>query len=210
MMNNAHFSLNILRRSKNVTFSIGVKSVLGGVTPLPTRFIHAPMLIQMGDALGDVEGIRSRLPYLKELGIECDLDFTLVIHHLNTIMGMTLPDYMDIEPDWRNSCPSRAGWLKKQNDLGIKLIVDIVPNHTSSDHKWFQAALKAGPGSPERNRYMFRDGKGANGDCHLITGKQSLAVVHGSALLKLMENQGSGIYIFLLLNNLTLTGRTQK
>jgi len=54
--------------------------------------------------------------------------------------------------------------IKEAHDFGIKFIVDIVPNHTSSDHKWFQAALKAAPGSIERNRYMFRDGKGPNGD----------------------------------------------
>ncbi len=47
---------------------------------------------------------------------------------------------------------------------GIKMVVDIVPNHTSNQHEWFKAALAAGPGSPERDRYIFRDGKGPNGD----------------------------------------------
>lgn len=45
------------------------------------------------------------------------------------------------------------------NKVGIKVMVDIVPNHSSDDHEWFQAALKAGKGSPERERYFFRDGQ---------------------------------------------------
>ena len=47
---------------------------------------------------------------------------------------------------------------------GIKVIVDIVPNHTSTEHEWFKAALAAGPGSPERDRYVFRPGRGENGE----------------------------------------------
>ena len=60
---------------------------------------------------------------------------------------------MDIEPDYGTLAQAET-LIKEANDLGIKLIVDIVPNHTSSDHKWFQAALKAGPGSPERPLYV--------------------------------------------------------
>ena len=54
--------------------------------------------------------------------------------------------------------------LTQAHDLGIRVIVDLVPNHTSSEHPWFQAALAAGPGSEERAHYMFREGKGANGE----------------------------------------------
>jgi alpha-glucosidase len=54
--------------------------------------------------------------------------------------------------------------LTEAHGLGLRVIIDIVPNHSSSDHVWFQEALAASPGSPERARYIFRDGTGANGE----------------------------------------------
>ena len=62
-----------------------------------------------------------------------------------------------------------------------------VPNHTSSDHKWFQAALKAGPGSPERDRFIFREGKGANGD---LPPNNWEAVFGGPAWERVIEADG--------------------
>src|SRR5688572_13611821 len=50
------------------------------------------------------------------------------------------------------------------HDLGVRVIVDLVPNHTSDEHVWFRAALVAGPGSPERARYLFREGRGESGE----------------------------------------------
>ena len=115
-----------------------------------------------GDGIGDVEGIRSRLPYLKSLGIDA-IWISPWYPSPQHDHGYDVADYMDIEPDYGTLAQAEQ-LIKEANDLGIKLIVDIVPNHTSSDHKWFQAALKAAPGSPERNRYIFREGKGPNGD----------------------------------------------
>ncbi|MGK0583935.1 alpha-amylase family glycosyl hydrolase, partial [Proteus mirabilis] len=54
--------------------------------------------------------------------------------------------------------------LAGAHERGIRVIVDLVPNHSSDQHVWFQEALKAAPGSPERARYIFRDGKGENGE----------------------------------------------
>ena len=115
-----------------------------------------------GDGIGDVEGIRSRLPYLKQLGIDA-IWISPWYPSPQHDHGYDVADYMDIEPDYGTLAQAEK-LIKEANDLGIKLIVDIVPNHTSSDHTWFQAALKAAPGSPERNRFIFREGKGPNGD----------------------------------------------
>ena len=115
-----------------------------------------------GDGIGDVEGIRSRLPYLKKLGIDA-IWITPWYPSPQHDHGYDVADYMDIEPEYGTLAEAER-LIKESHEFGIKFIVDIVPNHTSSDHKWFQAALKAAPGSIERNRYMFRDGKGPNGD----------------------------------------------
>ena len=70
---------------------------------------------------------------------------------------------MDIEPDYGNLSDAKK-LIDQTHKLGMRLLVDIVPNHCSDQHKWFQAALAAKPGSKERDRFIFRDGKGENGD----------------------------------------------
>jgi alpha-glucosidase len=115
-----------------------------------------------GDGIGDVEGIRSRLPYLKELGVDA-IWITPWYPSPQNDHGYDVSDYMDIEPQYGTLADAEK-LIKETHEHGIKFIVDVVPNHTSDQHKWFQAALKAAPGSPERDRYMFCDGKGPNGD----------------------------------------------
>ena len=81
--------------------------------------------------------------------------------------GYDITDYRDVDP--------RLGTLADFDSLahdahthGIKVIVDIVPNHTSDQHPWFRAALAAGPGSSERDRYIFRDGTGPDGSASAV------------------------------------------
>ncbi|MEJ7799157.1 MAG: alpha-amylase family glycosyl hydrolase [Ilumatobacter sp.] len=114
-----------------------------------------------GDGTGDVEGIRSRLAYLRDLGVDAIWIGPWYRSPLND-GGYDVADFRDIDP--------RFGTLAHAEHLiadahahDINVIVDLVPNHTSNEHAWFQAALAAGPGSPERSRYIFRDGKGADG-----------------------------------------------
>ena len=76
--------------------------------------------------------------------------------------GYDVADYRDIDPMFGTLADADA-MLAQAHELGLKVIVDLVPNHTSDEHEWFQAALAAGPGSPERERYMFRDGLGTDG-----------------------------------------------
>ena len=115
-----------------------------------------------GDGLGDIAGITTRIPYLSELGVDAVW--------LSPFYPSALADGGYDVADYRNVDP-RLGTLEhfdamvaEAHRFGIKVIVDIVPNHTSEDHEWFQAALRAGPGSPERERYVFRQGKGESGE----------------------------------------------
>lgn len=114
-----------------------------------------------GDGVGDLQGIISRVPYLTSLGIDA---VWLSPFYPSALAdgGYDVDDYRDVDP--------RLGTLSDFDELvaalhgsGIKLIVDIVPNHTSNLHEWFQQALAAAPGSLERDRYIFRDGAGPDG-----------------------------------------------
>jgi len=138
-----------------------------------------------GDGIGDVEGIRSRLPYLKELGVDA-IWITPWYPSPQNDHGYDVSDYLDIEPQYGTLADAEK-LIKETHDHGLKLIVDIVPNHTSDQHKWFQAALKAAPGSPERDRYMFRDGKGPNGD---LPPNNWEAVFGGCAWERIIEADG--------------------
>ncbi|GAA0605048.1 glycoside hydrolase family 13 protein [Kribbella sandramycini] len=111
-----------------------------------------------GDGIGDLPGIISRVPYLAELGIDAVW--------LSPFYPSALADGGYDVDDYRNVDP-RLGTLDDFDRLvealhaaNIQLIVDIVPNHTSDRHVWFQEALAAEPGSPARERYIFRDGEG--------------------------------------------------
>nr|AWO12117.1 alpha-amylase [Nesterenkonia sp.] len=74
------------------------------------------------------------------------------------------------------------------HDAGIRLIVDIVPNHSSDRHEWFQQALAAGPGSPERARYIFRDGRGEHGE---LPPADWTSVFGGPAWTRITEPDGT-------------------
>lgn len=114
-----------------------------------------------GDGLGDLPGITSRLPYLRDLGVDA-VWLTPFYRSPQHDHGYDVSDYLDVDPLFGELADIDA-LLATAHDLGLEVIVDIVPNHTSSDHVWFKAALTAPPGSPERARYLFRDGRGEHG-----------------------------------------------
>ena len=138
-----------------------------------------------GDGKGDVEGIRSRLPYLKSLGIDA-IWITPWYPSPQNDHGYDVADYMDIEPDYGNLEDAKR-LIKEAHDLGMRIIVDIVPNHSSDAHPWFQEALAAEPGSAARDRYIFRDGKGENGE---LPPNNWNAVFGGSAWQRVIEKDG--------------------
>lgn len=115
-----------------------------------------------GDGLGDIRGVTAEIDYLAELGIDA---IWLSPFYPSELAdgGYDVIDYRDVDP--------RLGTLDDFDELvaaahgrGIRVIVDIVPNHTSNKHRFFRAALAAGPGSPERERYIFRPGRGDHGE----------------------------------------------
>ncbi len=115
-----------------------------------------------GDGTGDLAGVRSRLSYLRDLGVDA-LWFTPWYASPLADGGYDVEDYFSIHPSFGDLAEAEA-LIREALALGIRTIIDIVPNHISDQHPWFQAALKAGPGSPERERFWFRPGRGVNGD----------------------------------------------
>jgi alpha-glucosidase len=115
-----------------------------------------------GDGIGDLAGVRSRLQYLAELGVDA-IWFTPWYLSPLADGGYDVADYRAIDPAF-GSLGEAEQLIAEANALGIRTIVDVVPNHVSYQHPWFQAALAAGPGSPERARFWFRPGLGPNGE----------------------------------------------
>ena len=115
-----------------------------------------------GDGTGDLAGVRSRLPYLKALGVDA-IWFTPWYVSPLADGGYDVADYRAIDPTFGTLAEAET-LIAEARALGIRTIVDIVPNHVSDRHQWFQAALEAGPGSAERERFWFRPGRGPSGD----------------------------------------------
>ncbi len=113
------------------------------------------------DGTGDIAGIMERLPYLKSLGIDgiwVNPWYTSPLHD----GGYDVADYRQIDPRYGDIEQAKQ-LIAAAGQLDIRVMVDLVPNHTSFEHAWFKAALAAGPGSSERARYHFLPGKGEHG-----------------------------------------------
>ncbi len=114
-----------------------------------------------GDGLGDLRGIRDRLPYLRRLGVDA-VWLTPFYTSPQHDHGYDVADFRDVDPRF-GTLHDFDEMLASAHALDIAVIIDIVPNHTSSEHRWFQEALAARPNSAERNRYIFCDGTGRAG-----------------------------------------------
>ncbi len=114
-----------------------------------------------GDGVGDLSGITARLPYLRDLGVDA-LWVTPFYTSPQHDHGYDVADYQDVDPLF-GTLADADGLIACARELGLKVIVDLVPNHTSSEHPWFRAALASPPGSRERARYLFREGRGPGG-----------------------------------------------
>ncbi|MGY1617043.1 glycoside hydrolase family 13 protein [Geodermatophilus sp. SYSU D00691] len=114
-----------------------------------------------GDGVGDLPGIRARLPYLRELGVDA-LWITPFYPSPMADHGYDVADPRDVEPAFGDLAEFDAV-LAEAHRLGIRVTVDLVPNHSSHQREWFREALAAPPGSAARARYVFRDGRGPDG-----------------------------------------------
>ena len=114
------------------------------------------------DGMGDLIGVTERLESLASLGIDA-IWFSPFFKSPQKDAGYDVSNYREIDPLFGTNEDLEA-LIAKANTLGLRIIVDIVPNHTSDQHEWFQRAAASAPGSPERDYYHFRDGKGENGE----------------------------------------------
>ncbi|MDI2131661.1 glycoside hydrolase family 13 protein [Yinghuangia seranimata] len=115
-----------------------------------------------GDGVGDLLGIRTRLPYLHSLGVDA-LWITPFYESPMADGGYDVADYRAVDPSF-GTLGDIDALVREAHALGLRVIVDIVPNHTSDRHAWFREALAAEPGSAARDRYMFRPGRGTDGE----------------------------------------------
>ncbi|MFI6264560.1 glycoside hydrolase family 13 protein [Micromonospora sp. NPDC051006] len=115
-----------------------------------------------GDGIGDLRGLRERLPYLRDLGVDA---LWLTPFYTSPMVdgGYDVADYRDVDPMF-GTLGDFDAMITEAHTLGLRIIVDLVPNHTSSAHPWFTAALAAAPGSPQRARYLFAEGRGEHGE----------------------------------------------
>jgi alpha-glucosidase len=115
-----------------------------------------------GDGIGDLDGVRAKLSHLADLGVDA-LWFTPWYPSPMADGGYDVADYRDIAPMF-GSLAAAEKLISEAHGFGIRIITDVVPNHCSDQHPWFQRALAGGPDAPERDLFWFRPGTGPNGD----------------------------------------------
>jgi alpha-glucosidase len=140
-----------------VIYQVYVRSFAGG--PAPGNGHDAE---RNGTGVGNLAGVRSRLAYLADLGIDA-IWFNPWYPSPMADAGYDVSDYRAIDPLF-GTLGEAEKLITEAHDLGIRIILDVVPNHGSDQQQWFIDALAAPPGSPERARYIFRPGRGAHGE----------------------------------------------
>ncbi|MGY4649817.1 glycoside hydrolase family 13 protein [Mycobacterium sp. URHB0021] len=139
-----------------------------------------------GDGVGDLDGVTAKLDYLRLLGVDAIW--------LNPVMVSPMADHGYDVADPRDVDPLFGGMaaldrlIEAAHDVDIKVTMDLVPNHTSSRHPWFQAALASSPGSEQRERYIFRDGTGRGG---INPPNNWVSIFGGPAWTRIVEADGN-------------------
>ncbi|MFF1375589.1 glycoside hydrolase family 13 protein [Streptomyces sp. NPDC058308] len=115
-----------------------------------------------GDGMGDLPGIAARLPHLRDLGVDA-VWLSPFYASPQADAGYDVADYRAVDPMF-GTLTDADGLIREAHALGLRVIFDIVPNHCSDRHEWFQEALREGPGAPARDRFHFRPGTGPDGE----------------------------------------------
>jgi alpha-glucosidase len=140
-----------------------------------------------GDGIGDLPGVRSRLAHVADLGVDA-IWLNPFYPSPQADAGYDVADYRDVDPRF-GSLADFDALVADAHRLGLRVIVDLVPNHTSSEHPWFRAALASPPGSPERARYLFREGRGPGRD---LPPNDWQSVFGGPAWARVADPDGDG------------------
>jgi alpha-glucosidase len=138
-----------------------------------------------GDGLGDLKGITSRLDSLADLGIDA-IWLSPFYCSPQKDAGYDVSNYVDVDPIF-GTLSDFDNLLEKAHGLGIRVMIDLVPNHSSDQHAWFKRALAAKPGSPERAFYHFKDGLGENGE---LPPNNWVSMFGGPAWTRVTESDG--------------------
>ena len=139
-----------------------------------------------GDGMGDLAGITSRLESLSTLGIDA-VWLSPFYKSPQKDAGYDVSDYCDVDPLF-GTLEDFDRMLNRAHELGLKVLIDLVPNHSSDQHKWFQAAINSAPGSREREFYHFKDGRGENGE---LPPNNWLSLFGGAAWTRITEKDGT-------------------
>lgn len=139
-----------------------------------------------GDGVGDLAGIASRLDYLRDLGVDA-IWIGPCFTSPQVDHGYDVADYRAIDPLF-GTLADMDTLIAAAHERGIRVTLDLVPNHTSNEHPWFRAAVAAGRGSPERERYHFREGRGPDDDAPPNNWR---AVFGGASWTRVAEPDGS-------------------
>lgn len=131
-----------------------------------------------GDGVGDLAGVRAGLPYLRKLGVD-GIWLSPFYPSPQHDHGYDVADYCGVDPVYGDLAEFDL-LVSDARRLGLKLLLDIVPNHCSSEHPWFRDALAAGPGSAQRSRFHFAPGRGPDGGSRPTTGTPCSAAPPGA------------------------------
>jgi alpha-glucosidase len=138
------------------------------------------------DGTGDLRGVIHELPYIAALAVDA-LWLSPFYTSPQNDSGYDVVDPRSVDPVY-GTLEDAQELIDQAHWRGLRVLVDVVPNHSSIDRPWFQAALAAEPGSPERERYHFRDGRGTDGE---EPPTNWISMFGGSAWTRVMDPDGS-------------------
>ncbi|MGH7291320.1 MAG: alpha-amylase family glycosyl hydrolase, partial [Myxococcota bacterium] len=139
-----------------------------------------------GDGVGDLDGVVGHLDHLSKLGVDAIWLNPVTVSPMAD-HGYDVADPRDVDPLF-GGIGALDRLVEAAHAVGIKVTMDLVPNHTSSQHPWFLAALAAGPGTEQRERYIFRDGTGPGG---IHPPNNWVSIFGGPAWTRVVEPDGN-------------------